>query len=171
MKTYIGSKPNDRAHGRRVWVVENGESTPLRHIMRHSPTGLAWGYGGSGPADLARSILADVLGDAAKCRDCNGTFRLVWEEADGDFRPPLHTAEIERLEASGAMGSDYLIPCYACDGGIAFLPYQRFKADVIAALPFEEGFELEEAVVLHWLTVNGGERYAVIATERLRVSS
>ncbi len=30
--------------------------------MRHSPDGFSWGYGGSGPADLARSILADYLG-------------------------------------------------------------------------------------------------------------
>lgn len=36
---------------------------PLRHWVRHSPTGFEWGYGGSGPADLARSILAHHLGD------------------------------------------------------------------------------------------------------------
>lgn len=35
---------------------------PLRHIVYHSPDGFEWGYGGSGPADLARSILADVAG-------------------------------------------------------------------------------------------------------------
>ncbi len=34
----------------------------LRHIMYHSPTGFEYGYGGSGPADLARSILADACG-------------------------------------------------------------------------------------------------------------
>lgn len=34
---------------------------PLRHIVRHSPTGMNWGYGGSGPADLALSIMADVF--------------------------------------------------------------------------------------------------------------
>jgi len=28
-----------------------------------SPTGFGWGYGGSGPADLALSILCDVLGE------------------------------------------------------------------------------------------------------------
>jgi hypothetical protein len=32
---------------------------PLRHIVYHSPMGYSWGYGGSGPADLALSILAD----------------------------------------------------------------------------------------------------------------
>jgi len=35
---------------------------PLKHIVKHSPTGFNWGYGGSGPADLALSILADCVG-------------------------------------------------------------------------------------------------------------
>jgi hypothetical protein len=38
-------------------------SRPLRHIVLHSPAGMAWGYEGSGPADLALSILSDVLGE------------------------------------------------------------------------------------------------------------
>jgi hypothetical protein len=36
-------------------VTVNGR--PLHHYVVHSPTGFAWGYGGSGPADLALSIL------------------------------------------------------------------------------------------------------------------
>ncbi len=33
----------------------------LRHIPFHSPSGFSWGYGGSGPADLALAILVDYL--------------------------------------------------------------------------------------------------------------
>jgi hypothetical protein len=33
----------------------------LRHIPFHSPDGFEWGYGGSGPADLALAILVDYL--------------------------------------------------------------------------------------------------------------
>ena len=37
---------------------------PLALEMRaHSPTGFSWGYGGSGPAQLALALLADALGD------------------------------------------------------------------------------------------------------------
>jgi hypothetical protein len=36
-------------------------STPLTHYVKHSPDGFAWGYEGSGPADLARCILIDAL--------------------------------------------------------------------------------------------------------------
>lgn len=32
-------------------------------LRNHSPTGYAWGYGGSGPAQLALAILCDALGD------------------------------------------------------------------------------------------------------------
>lgn len=37
---------------------------PLLHRELHSPTGFQWGYGGSGPADLALSILLDHLGES-----------------------------------------------------------------------------------------------------------
>ena len=33
----------------------------LPHVCRHSPDGFEWGYGGSGPADLAFNILYDYL--------------------------------------------------------------------------------------------------------------
>ena len=35
-----------------------GAWTPLPHVGGHSPTGFRWGYGGSGPADLAASLVA-----------------------------------------------------------------------------------------------------------------
>ncbi|HEY8414641.1 MAG TPA: DUF6166 domain-containing protein [Thermaerobacter sp.] len=42
-------------------VTVNGK--PLPHVVLHSPTGYDWGYGGSGAADLALSILTHYLGD------------------------------------------------------------------------------------------------------------
>lgn len=44
--------------------AEDCPAYKLRHMIVHSPSGMAWGYGGSGPADLALSILADHLGEA-----------------------------------------------------------------------------------------------------------
>lgn len=41
-----------------LWRTLEGEAqASVPHVSRHSPTGIEWGYGGSGPADLARSIL------------------------------------------------------------------------------------------------------------------
>ena len=36
---------------------------PSLKLVNHSPTGFAWGYGGSGPSQLALAILLDSLGD------------------------------------------------------------------------------------------------------------
>ena len=47
-------------------IAGNGERKPLnpRQALRnHSPTGFEWGYGGSGPAQLALAILAEHLAD------------------------------------------------------------------------------------------------------------
>jgi len=45
-----------------IIVSDEKGTRPLKHIVYHSPTGMEWGYGGSGPSDLARSILADFAG-------------------------------------------------------------------------------------------------------------
>lgn len=66
-KTYKGVRPADdqedgqvmQLSGVQVTVqVEGGRPKPLRHVQLHSD-GFEWGYSGSGPADLALSILAD----------------------------------------------------------------------------------------------------------------
>jgi hypothetical protein len=42
----------------------SGRPLPLRlDLWNHSPTGFEFGYGGSGPAQLALAILADCCGD------------------------------------------------------------------------------------------------------------
>jgi len=51
-----------------VTVDQGGKTRPLQHRVYHSPTGFEWGYPGSGPADLARSILWDCLGKGRALR-------------------------------------------------------------------------------------------------------
>ncbi len=63
MKTYFGSRTNE---GVCATVDDGRQMRDLAHQVRHSPTGFEWGYGGSGPADLALSLLADALGDVKK---------------------------------------------------------------------------------------------------------
>src|SRR3990167_8955216 len=61
-KVYIGQRPADDERGDcRVWVERRGKAYPLKHVVLHSPTGFEWSYGGSGPADLALSILVDYF--------------------------------------------------------------------------------------------------------------
>jgi hypothetical protein len=69
MKLYHGTRTKD---GCSVVVQENGASHPLDprlDLRNHSPTGFEWGYGGSGPAQLALALAADVLGDDGRAQD------------------------------------------------------------------------------------------------------
>lgn len=58
----------------RVWIeTKRDPELPPEHseldlhleLRNHSPTGFAWGYGGSGPAQLALALLMHALGDQA----------------------------------------------------------------------------------------------------------
>ena len=65
MKTYKGyATTSDRPS--HVVVEQNGRRSDLTlrlDIRHHSPTGFSWGYSGSGPAQLALALCADVLRD------------------------------------------------------------------------------------------------------------
>lgn len=53
----------DYVSGEREVITEGGH-LPLRlDLANHSPTGFSWGYGGSGPSQLALAILAHALDD------------------------------------------------------------------------------------------------------------
>lgn len=61
MKIYKGRRLDpEKGTISNVVITVNGK--PLKHHVYHSPTGFNFGYRGSGPADLARSILWDVIG-------------------------------------------------------------------------------------------------------------
>lgn len=67
MKTYSGKQSGLGAIlGRRVQIEEGARITILNartDLWSHSPDGFQWGYGGSGPAQLALALLADATGD------------------------------------------------------------------------------------------------------------
>lgn len=63
MKIYSGKLSNEKVGGQTILVTrDHRRYNELKHIVRHSPDGFNWGYGGSGPADTALSILADCIG-------------------------------------------------------------------------------------------------------------
>jgi hypothetical protein len=82
--------------------LEEVDRTPLDpclNMVDHSPDGFAWGYGGSGPAQLAFALLYHVTKD---------------KETAQRF-------------------------------------YQRFKADVIGAMPMEDNWKLSYNDIVGWL--------------------
>lgn len=63
---FVGVRPPTPG-GARVYVEAGDGARRLLRLPRlrkdefhHSPTGFEWGYGGSGPAELARAILMEV---------------------------------------------------------------------------------------------------------------
>jgi len=71
MKTYVGYRAMEAASDgsattRRcvVQVVNRGKKRPLRirHDIAMKSEGFEWGYGGSGPAQLAIALIADACG-------------------------------------------------------------------------------------------------------------
>lgn len=61
-KLYQGMRVNGDAH---VIVIDDKRRYPLpprNDVMNHSPDGFEWGYGGSGPAQLALALCVDALG-------------------------------------------------------------------------------------------------------------
>lgn len=133
----------------RVQVVTSGSaSEPTRvkalpHHVKHSPTGFSWGYAGSGPAELARCLLIDALGDRATCTTCNGVSKVTAiDDGEGMFRPTQP-------------GDDpaHVIGCIDCDFG--FGPevercYQTFKFEVVAAWPQTEPWQIAREEILAW---------------------
>ncbi len=66
MKIYKAFRVGDLEQSGGLRVTVNGirlDPGPSQKIWNHSPTGFEFGYGGSGPAQLALAILYDVTKD------------------------------------------------------------------------------------------------------------
>ena len=71
MKRYEG-----RREGYAADVSVNGRPlNPRLDLWNHSPTGFEWGYGGSGPAQLALALLADHFGGDHRAVELHHDFK------------------------------------------------------------------------------------------------
>ena len=157
---YHGYGNTDRAGARLVTVERDGQLLgELRHVMRHSPTGMSWGYGGSGPADLARSLLVDALGGTAHCATCAGRGQLACRiTGDTEDPAPVTTPYDPQLHSSPHGGEWEVVTCWDCDGdGLIPIPYQAFKREIVAGLP-DDQWVLTRAEILDWLARHGVTR-------------
>jgi hypothetical protein len=70
MRTYHGQRTENGCVVTVNGDLQGCESTlSLRLDLRnHSPTGFEWGYGGSGPSQLALALCAHVVGDAVAAK-------------------------------------------------------------------------------------------------------
>ncbi len=59
---------------------------PSLKLRNHSPTGFEWGYGGSGPAQLALALLLDHLSTSAPNPECASGTTMVAERCYQSFK-------------------------------------------------------------------------------------
>ena len=105
----------------------------LPHTVRHSPSGMNWGYRGSGPCDTALSLLLAALGDDAICPLCQGSDRVIYT---GDGRDTC----IRTLRPG-------TLPC-TCDAGFRKVPYMQFT-DIVAG--WGNQWTITRSRILAWL--------------------
>jgi len=77
-------------------VVVNSRMLHQRYV-RHSPDGFQWGYGGSGPADLALNMLIDFL-------SLGNDFEQAVKSAESlyqSFKDKVIAAQPDRLHITG----------------------------------------------------------------------
>ena len=105
MKVYVGERQTDGSC--RVYI-EQPDTTRVRLRHRssggHSPTGFEWGYGGSGPAELARALVKDVTGveepearvyQRFKFRVVGGLPQDGWRLTEAEIRAALEAIAAE----------------------------------------------------------------------------
>lgn len=104
MKSYTGIRTEE---GTEVTVTDEKGTRPLDprlDLRRHSPTGFSHGYSGSGPAQLALALLADVLGEEAAQKHYQSyKFKVIgriegdsFELSEDDIRRSVEQIEAER---------------------------------------------------------------------------
>jgi hypothetical protein len=72
---FVGSRTGEDLHVK-VYTDKGAFVCDLPHKVRHSPSGIEWGYAGAGPADLALSILTYTSGE----RQANDLYQYFKKE-------------------------------------------------------------------------------------------
>lgn len=77
-RSYTGTRRADGAtHVTRFMAGSGSPLDPRLDLRNHSPTGFEWGYGGSGPAQLALALCADALGDDRRALQVYQQFKFA----------------------------------------------------------------------------------------------
>ena len=98
---YVGYRQRGQAIVEKLPCQERLTPDRSPELMNHSPSGFEWGYGGSGPAQLALAVLLDYTGDEAFALDHYQEFKTeVVSQLDcarSDGRWGLTASEIDAV--------------------------------------------------------------------------
>lgn len=93
-----------------VWVEEGlrlSKLDPRLDLVNHSPTGLSWGYAGSGPAQCALAILAHATGDGQQALRLHQQYKAAvvahlprdWKLSRSDVLNWVRNHELDAVKA------------------------------------------------------------------------
>ena len=161
-KTYYGF---DDGKWGAVFVSNAGQRMsplPLRlDIVNHSPTGFAWGYSGSGPAQLSVAILADWMGCDHAARALHQRFKAAaiaclpekhWSLTDDDLVRIFETMRkerpwLDRLAVLEDGPTVQIVDRYAEHRGefvtlVAIVPHDHSETNDEAVVSLQDGSQL-----------------------------
>ena len=139
MKRYVGICQDP---GQVVVIDERGRYLLNGHhdIRNHSPSGFNWGYGGSGPAQLALAILADFLGPIPIPEICPYCEQPMQADGTCSAHPSSCGYDFNKEDKWKNIQGQCV-------------HYQDFKREVIAHLP-RERFELTSNDIERWVNTH-----------------
>ena len=100
----------DYPFSREVTIVDDNGTTTLLHpdrsqaVKNHSPDGFNWGYGGSGPAQLALALLLEVTNNEAVALACYQDFETQFIATIDSQHTDWEIPEIEIIGWLAAQG-------------------------------------------------------------------
>jgi Family of unknown function (DUF6166) len=83
-----------------VWL-DGKPLTPARslRLVNHSPTGFSWGYGGSGPAQLALAVLLEVTDEASALANYQDfKWAVIAQLPQTDFEIELENTKVTSID-------------------------------------------------------------------------
>lgn len=92
---------NEGSYSQRILDIN-----PSLKLRNHSPTGFEWGYGGSGPAQLALALLYDVTKDRRESLEWYQRFKVdkimhlpheCWKMTSQEIIDWLQNAQVKEL--------------------------------------------------------------------------
>jgi Family of unknown function (DUF6166) len=91
-----------------VWL-DGKPLTPTRSLglVNHSPTGFSWGYGGSGPAQLALAVLLELTDEASALATYQDfKWAVIARLPRSDFEIELENTKVASIDAVLANPND-----------------------------------------------------------------
>jgi hypothetical protein len=142
IKALLNTTESLQRHGLLVERTARGVSANVAHVPYHSPDGFAVGYAGSGPSELALSVMHALLPPLLTPE----AQQAAWGD---DSTPPR--ADLDQLLANDQNWSEPLGRSKVHVSNLAFALHHRFKEAFLINVPDEDAFRIPIETIRQWI--------------------